>query len=178
MIYEFSLLIVYKDTNITALDVPISADEYENISKIQQQVLEQLASDQPSSVILNSLCILAESLLPNSVASIMMLDKKSSLISVICAPSSPKAGHDALTNLQPGPHGDSCGNAVFHNNAQFVRNAFEDPRWQDLRQVAYDFNLWSCWSMPIRDKNKQAIGPFALSSFEHRTPAPFHKKLL
>ncbi|MFA9374578.1 MAG: EAL domain-containing protein, partial [Poseidonibacter sp.] len=32
--------------------------------------------------------------------------------------------------------------------------------------------------MPIRDKNNKAVGSFALSSFEHRYPASFHKKLL
>tara|TARA_R110000744_G_scaffold350223_1_gene455868 strand:+ start:273 stop:2039 length:1767 start_codon:yes stop_codon:yes gene_type:complete len=160
------------------LDVPVTAEEYDNISKIQQQILEQVASDQPNSLTLNSLCVLAESLLPSSVASIMILDKTSDLISVLSAPSVPQAGHDALANLHPGPHGGSCGNAVFHNKAQFVQNTFEDSRWQDLRQFAYDFNLCSCWSMPIRDKNKQAIGSFALSSFEHRTPALFHQKLL
>jgi PAS domain S-box-containing protein/diguanylate cyclase (GGDEF)-like protein len=159
-------------------NISITAEEYAAISNIQQEILEKLVVDAPSIDILSALCFLAESLLPNSVASIMMVDEKSGLMSVLCAPSIPQQGHDALANLQPGPCGGSCGNAVFHNKPQFVQNTFEDKRWGNLRQIAYNFNLCSCWSMPIRNAKNVAIGSFALSSFEHRTPAPFHEKLL
>ncbi len=159
-------------------DIAISAEEYDKISHIQQLVLEKVALDEPVHTTLNALCVLAESLLPNAVSSIMIMDESTGLMSVLCAPSIPEVGHKALANLQPGPCGGSCGNAVFHNEPQFVQNTFEDPRWENIRQIAYDFNLCSCWSMPIRNQNKKAIGSFALSSFEHRTPNPFHRKLL
>lgn len=159
-------------------EVPIAANEYSEILNIQQTILEMIATQVNTDDILARLCILAEKLLPNSVASIMMIDNTTGLMSVISAPSVPQVGHDALQNLKPGPGGGSCGNAVFRNEAQFVKDTFTDKRWTDLRQVAYDFNLCSCWSMPVRDQNKNPIGTFALSSFEHRSPAPFHKKLL
>jgi len=159
-------------------DVSISAKQYDVIADIQQKTLEMLVANDSMADIFKALCSLAESVLPNAVASIMMKDNCNGLLSVKCAPSIPSVGHEALANLQPGPCGGSCGNAVFHNEAQYVQNTFEDERWTNLRQIAYDFNLCSCWSMPIRDENKEAIGSFALSSFEHRTPAPFHKKLL
>lgn len=167
------------DLNDTAIDeVKITPKQYNDILNIQQEILTMIASHEKSSKILNRLCTMAESLLDNSVASIMFVNEKTNLMSVLTAPSIPQIGHDALANLQPGPHGGSCGNAVFRNEAQFVQNTFEDDRWKNLRQIAYDFNLCSCWSMPIKDKNNKAIGSFALSSFEHRYPAPFHKKLL
>jgi len=159
-------------------NVSITPKQYDVIADIQQRTLEMLVANAPVSDIFNALCSLAESVLPNAVASIMMKSTGTGLLSVKCAPSIPAIGHEALANLQPGPCVGSCGNAVFHNEAQYVQNTFEDDRWQDLRHVAYDFNLCSCWSMPIRDENKAAIGSFALSSFEHRTPASFHKKLL
>jgi len=116
--------------------------------------------------------------LDESVASIMILDKRTGLMSVLSAPSIPKEGHDALRNLKPGLHGGSCGNAVFENEAQYVLDTFSDTRWSGIRDIALDFNLCSCWSMPIRDEDSKAIGSFALSSFEHRSPSKFHKKLL
>ncbi|MBU1658838.1 EAL domain-containing protein [bacterium] len=145
---------------------------------MQHAVLEMMALQNTTKDILARLCTLAESLLPNSVASIMLLDNKTGLMSIISAPSVPKLGHDALSHLKPGPGGGSCGNAVYKNEPQFIQDAFQDNRWSDLRQIAYDFNLCSCWSMPVRNKEKKAIGTFALSSFEHRSPALFHKKLL
>jgi len=159
-------------------EVPISADEYNHLSDLQLKILEMSASHGKVATVLAHLCRLAESLLPNSIASIMLKDPKTGLMSVLCAPSVPQVGIDALSNLKPGPGGGSCGNAVFRNEAQFVKNTFKDSRWEDLRQLAYDFNLCSCWSLPVRNDSNEAIGTFALSSFEHRSPAPFHKKLL
>ncbi|MFT7008330.1 MAG: PAS domain S-box-containing protein/diguanylate cyclase (GGDEF)-like protein [Colwellia sp.] len=159
-------------------DVLITPQQYDIIADIQQKILEKLVTNKPIADILNSLCLLAESILPNAVASIMMIDASDGLLSVMSAPSIPSVGHEALANLQPGTGGGSCGNAVFHNKAQYVQNTFEDDRWKNLRQVAYDFNICSCWSMPVSDEYKDAIGSFALSSFEHRSPALFHKKLL
>ncbi len=156
----------------------ITPKEYENILNIQSAILQKLALNHNYDDILQHLCLLTEQLLPNSVASIMLLNKETGLMSVLSAPSIPESGCKALENLKPGPGGGSCGNAVFRNKPQYVLNTFKDEKWVDLRKVAFDFNLCSCWSMPIVDENNQAIGSFALSSFEHRLPAPFHKKLL
>lgn len=165
--------------SINETEVPITSREYNHILEIQQEILGMIAShSQNSSDILEHLCVLAESLLPNSVASIMIKDSKTGLLNVISAPSVPEAGHKALANLKPGPGGGSCGNAVYKNEPQYVKDTLHDDRWKDIRNIAHDFNLCSCWSMPISDENGEAIGSFALSSFEHRSPAPFHKKLL
>jgi len=158
--------------------VPMSADEFKEISDIQQEILQMVADGQNKNTILISLCKLSESLLPNSVASIMIKDPKTGLLSVTCAPTVPEAGHKALENLKPGPGGGSCGNAVFKNQPQYVIDTFTDERWEDIRHIARDFNLCSCWSMPVRTKSGEAIGSFALSSFEHREPSSFHKMLL
>ncbi len=164
---------------VTSLqEVSITPNEYNDILEIQNKILNMIASHGNFTDILEHLCSLAESLLPNSVASIMLKNTDTGLMSVLSAPSVPELGHKALKNLKPGPGGGSCGNAVFRDEAQYVQDTFKDPRWEDIRQIAYDFNLCSCWSMPVRDENKEPIGTFALSSFEHRLPAPFHKKLL
>jgi len=157
---------------------PITTQQYNHILNMQQEILSLMAKHGKSEDILAKLCLVAESLLPNSVASIMLLNKENGLMSVLSAPSIPPSGHEALKNLQPGEGGGSCGNAVFRNEPQYVANTFEDPRWHNLRNIAIDFNLCSCWSMPVRNVEGEAIGTFALSSFEHREPALFHKKLL
>ncbi|MEJ2372665.1 MAG: PAS domain S-box protein, partial [Sulfurimonas sp.] len=159
-------------------EVPITQEQYNQIINMQEDILGMIADGEESTMILDTLCLLAEKLLSNAVASIMLRDPAIGTLSVIAAPSIPEVGHRALAGLHPGEHAGSCGNAVFRNEPQYVVNTFEDPRWEDLRKLAYDFNLCSCWSMPIRDQNSKAIGSFALSSFEHRSPSGFHKKLL
>lgn len=159
-------------------EVTLTPLEYSKILDVQQTIFELLTIDYNEKEVLSRLCDMAEKLLPNSVASVMILDSSTGLMSVISAPSIPQVGHDALQGLKPGSGGGSCGNAVFCNEAQYVTDTKTDKRWSDIRQIAYDFNLCSCWSMPIRNEKKQAVGSFALSSFEHRSPSGFHKRLL
>ncbi|MCX6076584.1 MAG: EAL domain-containing protein [Campylobacterales bacterium] len=159
-------------------EIILTSLEYNKILDIQQNIFELLTVGNNEEDVLAKLCQMAESLLPNSVASVMILDSYSGLMNVVSAPSIPQVGHDALQGLKPGLGGGSCGNAVFQNEAQYVKDTKTDKRWTDIRQIAYDFNLCSCWSMPIRNIQKQAIGSFALSSFEHRSPSGFHKRLL
>ena len=52
--------------------------------------------------ILAQLCLLIETMVPNSVASIMLLDKTQSHLTVRSAPSIPAEGVAALNGLQPG----------------------------------------------------------------------------
>lgn len=158
--------------------VELSVTELDRILQIQQSIFTQVAANIDYLVVINSLCKMAEGLLPNSVASVMLQDSQSGLLDVLAAPSVPQEGIDALQHLQPGPGGGSCGNAVFRNEPVYVHDTFTDARWQDLRHIAYDFNLCSCWSMPIRDQQGKPVGSFALSSFEHRSPSAFHKRLL
>ena len=163
---------------ITIEEINITPKEYENILNIQASILQKIALNHDYDDTLQHLCLLTEQLLPNAVASIMILDKKTNLMNVLAAPSIPPSGIKALANLRPGPGGGSCGNAVFHEKPQYILNTFTDKRWIDLRNVAYDFNLCSCWSMPIKNEENVVIGTFALSSFEHRLPTLFHKRLL
>ena len=160
-------------------ETPISPHQFEELLGMQQTILELVAATSfCKQEALNKLCVMAEAALPNSVASVMLKDDKTGLMSVVSAPSVPQAGVDALQNLKPGPGGGSCGNAVFRNEPIYVKDTFTDDRWCDLRALAYDFNLCACWSMPIRSENGAACGSFALSSFEHRSPSSFHQLLL
>ncbi|WP_417225046.1 EAL domain-containing protein [Amphritea sp.] len=158
--------------------LPMSAEDLDKILRLQQAIFTQVADNAPSLDILNALCRMAEQLLPNSVATVMLLDKQTGFLNVLVAPSVPANGVNALCGLSPGPGGGSCGNAVMRNEPVFVKDTFSDPRWADLQPLARDFNLCACWSMPVREQDGGVIGSFALSSFEHRSPAGFHTRLL
>jgi diguanylate cyclase (GGDEF)-like protein/PAS domain S-box-containing protein len=156
----------------------LTLDEQEKILHLQQAILESIALGADHKEVINSICKLEEKLLPNSVGSVMLMDDNYELLNVYAAPSVPPEGVLQLNGLRPGPGGGSCGNVIYQKKAQFVSNTFTDERWSDLRQLAYNFNLCSCWSVPVYSGNDIIIGTFALSSFEHRSPSPFHRKLL
>ncbi len=159
-------------------EATLSPSEYGQILDIQQNIFELLLVGRNQQEVLENLCKMAEETLPNSASSIMLIDTLTGLMNVVAAPSIPQIGHEALAGLKPGAGGGSCGNAVFHNEPQYVQDTKTDQRWSDIRHIAHDFNLCSCWSMPIRDLSNNPIGSFALSSFEHRAPSGFHKRLL
>lgn len=152
--------------------------EQEQILHLQQAVLESAAQGANHRAIIDRVCLLEEQLLPNSVGTVMLLDESGAFLNLYAGPSLPAQGVERLNGQRPGPGSGSCGNVVFRSAPQFVSHTFTDPRWQDLRQVAYDFNLCSCWSVPIYSAERKIVGTFALSSFEHRSPSPFHQKLL
>ena len=56
-------------------EIILTPNEYNQILNIQQLILEKIASHEPTSKILAKLCLLAESLLTNAVASIMLKNK-------------------------------------------------------------------------------------------------------
>ncbi|WP_156899677.1 sensor domain-containing diguanylate cyclase [Marinobacterium litorale] len=161
-----------------APEAEVSAEGLSQILRLQQEIFRQVSENENYRDILDSVCHMAEALLPNALATIMLLDPLKDHMDVCSAPTVPENGKRALAGLKPGPESGSCGNAVYLNEPVFVRDTFTDRRWRGLRSLARDFNLCACWSMPIRDLDGRALGSFALSSFEHREPSAFHKLLL
>ena len=167
---------ILDDSNVN--EVPITNEEYQHILDIQENILSLTAHNALSQEILDTLCTMAEALLPNSVASLMLKSDENGLMYVKAAPSVPPVGWDALNGIKPGPSAGSCANAIYHGESQYIVNTFEDKRGLEFLDTAKAFNLCSCWSMPVKNEEGKTIGSYALSSFEHRSPAPFHKKLL
>ena len=154
----------------------LSAEDLQKILSLQSQMLEDAVVSDDHEGLLDKLCLLAESFTPNAVASVMLLDPVTDTLFVENAPSLTDEGIEAFNGLRQGD--GSCGNAVYHKEAMYVCNTFEDHRWTNMVDVAQRFNICSCFSFPIFDDENQCVGSFAISSFEHRDPEGFHRALL
>lgn len=80
-------------TDISKADndiVALTPEEYTQILEIQEKIFVLLTKNNNTKTLLDSLCRLAESCLPNSVASIMMQDGIKGEMFVLSAPSIPK----------------------------------------------------------------------------------------
>ncbi|MEZ5626185.1 MAG: EAL domain-containing protein [Rhodocyclaceae bacterium] len=159
-------------------DNQLSREDQNAILTLQQDLLAAIARGDEPLALIDRLCLLEEQLVPGAVASVMRLSDESGTLQVLAAPSIPDEAQARLQNLRPGPGAGSCGNAVFRREPVFVANTFTDPRWAELRSTAVDFNIRACWSMPIYGAGGKVIGSFALSSFAHREPGVFHRRLL
>ena len=158
----------------------LTAEQSARLLDMQKQILEKVANDADTQSCLDDLCRIAESMIDNAVASIMQYNDNHTALQVIAGPSLPEAAIEALNGLQPGEQAGSCGTAVFSNKPQYIACTRSDYRWRPeaFQKFLLDFNIGACWSVPIRAFDNQAIGSFALSSFEQRAPSAFHKSLL
>ncbi|MGC8507740.1 MAG: EAL domain-containing protein [Thiomonas sp.] len=139
-------------------------------------VLRGLAAGEPIDALAGLLCRMAEQAAPGRIASLLRLEADG-LLHPLAVPSGPPELVSALDGLKPGPHAGSCGNAVLHNAPTFIADIPNDARWDDLRGVAQQWNLRSCWSWPVRD-GARVIGSFALTSLEPGAPDDDALKLL
>lgn len=98
----------------------MSVAQLDDILSLQQAIFAQVSRNEPYLDILNGLCQIAERLLPNSVATILLLGQQTGLLNVLVAPSVPPSGVDALCGLLPRLRSGSCGNAVMRNESVFV----------------------------------------------------------
>ena len=156
----------------------ITSDQFESILNIQQKILNFIAQDRKENDILDELCSLSEIMLENSVASIMLKNPSTNLLSLVSAPSIPEESHHLLKDVLPGTGNGSCATAYEHGRPAYVNDTSSDDRWGNARDLANNFKIRSCWSMPVYNRDGRVIGTFALSSFEQRLPSTFHDRLM
>jgi len=157
----------------------LTSEQATHLLKLQRDVLAEVVQKADPQSALDLLCFTAQSLLPDSVCSIMLFDENRSALKVRAAPSLNREATEALNGLKPGPNAGSCGTAVYTAEPQFVCDTCSDPRWssRDFQEFAEAFNIRACWSVPIRI-GKDVVGSLALSCFEKRSPSEFHRLLL
>ncbi len=155
---------------------PIVQSDFDELLDLQNSILGVSVSNDNCKELLVKLCLMAEQLTPESVASIMLYEKNEGRLYVHTAPSIPQEAIDALNGLQVGS--GSCGNAVYHDEAMYVSNTLEDNRWCETRTFAETFKISACWSIPFYNESNEIFGTFALSSFEVRDATNFQRKLL
>jgi len=156
----------------------VTAEQAEKLLRLQREILEQVTLGVDYREILNALCKAAEQMVSDSLASIMVYDETGSFLTVLAAPSIPATAVGALNGLIPGESAGSCGTAVHSNEPQYVVDTRTDNRWCDLQTFVDNFAIGACWSCPVKIGEGKAVGSFALSSFEKRTPSAFYKQLL
>jgi len=155
---------------------PIIQSDFDELLELQNSILGVAVSHDRCKELMEELCLMAEKLTPESVASVMLYNKHEQALYVHTAPNIPQEAIDALNGLKAGV--GSCGNAVYHDEAMYVSNTMKDARWCDIQEFVSTFSISACWSIPFYDEAKEIIGTFAISSFTVREPTNFQRKLL
>jgi PAS domain S-box-containing protein len=144
----------------------------------EKNLLEMVAKGQPLDHILEVICRLVEQLVPDSMASTMLLDGAPSRLSIRAAPNVPRAYLEAvdgaLVDLRAGP----CAFSADTGQAILSSDIAVDPRWDVLAEVAVRAGIRACLSMPILSSAGEVLGTLAIYFGMPRQPTPQQRSIL
>nr|WP_239583534.1 EAL domain-containing protein [Metabacillus iocasae] len=132
------------------------------ILKRQRHIHQLIAQNTSLSEILNEIALTVESLHPDLICSILLLDNSTGKLSYGAAPNLPDEYINSLNDIEIGPSVGSCGTAAFQKEEIFVGNIKESPLWEGLNNFALKHGLQSCWSTPIFSSTNHVVGTFAI----------------
>lgn len=141
----------------------------ESLQIEQRHLLERIAAGAELDDVLLATIELLEEQYPGVMCSIMLLDKPN-VFGRSIALRLPQRYLDELKGLQIGPSVGSCGTAAYERRTVVVADIQQDPLWEQYRDLANDYGLKACWSMPILSSNQQVLGTFAVYGGEVRVP--------
>jgi diguanylate cyclase (GGDEF)-like protein/PAS domain S-box-containing protein len=139
----------------------------EKREQIKNHVLDLVAHNAPLKEILAYLVRGVEEENPERLCSIHLLDSSKQFLRNYAAPSLPAGYSAAIENLKVGPDVGSCGTAAFEGKPVIVADIQADSRWRDYHALAAEYDLASCWSVPIIVDHNDVAGTFAIY---HRYP--------
>lgn len=145
--------------------------------KLQNCILEMIATGQSLSSTATRLCMEAEKAVPGVVCSIQTVDATGRLRS-LAAPSLPASFFDEMGPVIAGPDTGSCGSAAFHRKEVLVTDIETDARWASFRHLALPLGLRACWASPMLDAHNVAIGTFAFYFSSRRGPTEYEREIV
>jgi len=143
----------------------IVQQELEKSSQVREEerrVLELIAKGASLKEVLDALTMAIERLAPHCFCTILLLDGDGRRLIEGSRGSLPPEYMRALDGLEIGPNVGACGTAAFRNQTTIVEDVATDFRFALAKDVLLSFGLRACWSVPIRDSNKNVLGTFAM----------------
>jgi len=147
------------------------------LASLHNSMLATLGGKASQRDALNELARCLEAAVPGSLCSIMVF--RAGTLHLAAAPSAPAGVVKTFREFAARDGAGSCASATLSGEAQFVSDTLADPRWRDVREVAKQFAINACWSVPVKGADgKSAIGTLALSNRQVAYPDNFQQQLL
>lgn len=151
---------------------------HEEILKIQNLALKQLATGKPLPEIFNTLTLGAEKNVEGAIASILLLDNPGTRLIDGSTPNFSQAMKDAFNGMLIGPLEGSCGAAAYSKQLVIVEDITTDPRWEKFKDFAHSQGLKSCYSGPIIGSDDNVLGTFALTFIKAKSPTDIELEII
>jgi len=136
----------------------------------EQDILAAIVRGASLTDILTLACLHFESLVPQSLCSILLLDPSHTRLHKGASPSLPDTYMTALEGLEIGPEVGSCGTAAHTRKTIVAEDIMTDRLWTNFKALAQAHGLAACWSIPLLDGSQNPLGTFAIYHREKHTP--------
>lgn len=161
-----------------AADDVTSEERARKLEAGEQHIFEMVASDTPLSEVLVRITRYIEEQMPETIASILLLDEDGVRVRHGAAPRLPDDYNRAIEGASIGPRAGSCGTAMYRMQPVYVSDIESDPLWEDYRGLALAHGLRACWSTPVLAKDGRVLGSFALYYRRPGSPTDDDLKLI
>ncbi|WP_074417937.1 PAS domain S-box protein [Hydrotalea lipotrueae] len=127
--------------------------------------------------VVDVLLIELEKLHPGMLASVLTLQSNNT-VQHLAAPHLPAAYLQAINGAPIGPAAGSCGTAMYTKERVIVDDIANDKRWKLYKEIALQYGLQACWSIPILNKNNTVLGSLAFYYEVPKTPTALQLQTL
>jgi GAF domain-containing protein len=163
----------------STLNLPLPEDD--PCRTLLQQALQRartlLAAGEPPRQVLAQLTAVVESLSPDAVASILLIDSEG-LLRNGASPNLPADYLDAIDRLRPDPAVGTCAAAAATGEVVVTPDFQTDARWSELRHLPMALGYQSAWSQPIKDAQGRVLGTFGTYFRSRREPTPRERRVV
>jgi diguanylate cyclase (GGDEF)-like protein/PAS domain S-box-containing protein len=135
----------------------------EAIDRGKKLAFERMVEGDTLANILDSLCIAAEEHFGGIVFScILLADSGNEMLHHLTSPSLPDAFRFTLQGMSISEDSGACGRAAYLRQSVYVDDIARSSLSQDLKNLAGDCGIISCWTTPIISTGNNVLGTFAL----------------
>jgi GAF domain-containing protein len=149
----------------------------ESLERGLRRAWQLLDERQPLRQVLSQLTTIAESLSPDTVCSILLLDGEG-LLRNGASPNLPADYLDAIDRLKPDPLVGTCAAAAATGEVVVTPDFRADTRWAELRHLPIALGYHSAWSQPIKSVDGRVLGTFGTYFRSRREPTPQEREVV
>ncbi|MFN3324403.1 MAG: PAS domain-containing protein [Bryobacteraceae bacterium] len=143
---------------------------------LETQVLELVSTGAPLLQVLDRLTRAVDEIVPGVVSSISLVEDRR--LRTGASPHLPEDYVSATDGVVIGPNAGSCAAAAYLRREVITTNIQADPVWQDYHELARNFGLRACWSVPVMNSRGEVVAALGWYLREPRAPNDQHRKLM
>jgi PAS domain S-box-containing protein len=103
-----------------------------------------------------------QKIFPGMYCMVLTLDEDGLSVRLLSAPGLPTIYAHAIDGIPIGPNAGSSCTAMYRKETVIVSDIATDPLWVDYRDLALQFGLRACWSIPVLNGKDEVLAAFSV----------------